>query len=161
MPGIPTFSGAYGKYASGVLGNVVTIQHNEILVTIILPTVTCGGNWKDSETSGPLAITKSCHDMNILLYLLEKATRKRWHLSVVKLFRPENYDPSNGSRCVDCPQQQTCPLLSREIYSSEKSGRYVRYIQRLSRSAKSGRQPLRNVSTNRKQRGGHHRQSFL
>jgi len=108
--------------ASGVLGNVVTIQHNENIGYYHFAHSYVRGNWKDSETSGPLAITKSCHDMDILLYLLgESHAEKVASFGGLSLFRPENYDPVEmAPRCVDCPQQQTCPYSAVKIYSSEK-----------------------------------------
>ena len=53
---------------SGRFGPVVSIQHNENIGYYHFAHSYVRGPWNNSETSGPLTLTKSCHDMDILLY---------------------------------------------------------------------------------------------
>ena len=62
---------------SGELGNVVTIAHNENIGYYHFAHSYVRGPWNNSSTSAPLIVTKSCHDMDILLYLLESRHAKR------------------------------------------------------------------------------------
>ncbi len=78
---------------------------------------------KCADTSGPLAITKSCHDMDILLYLLgaDSHAQRVASFGSLGVFRPERFDSKTmAPRCIDCPQQAVCPYSAVRIYSSKK-----------------------------------------
>ena len=59
------------------IGNVVTIQHNENIGFYHFAHSYVRGQWRKSDESSPLIVAKSCHDMDIMLYLLgNKRTKK-------------------------------------------------------------------------------------
>ena len=108
---------------SGKLGRVVTIQHNENIGYYHFAHSYVRGPWKCADTSGPLAITKSCHDMDILLYLLgaDSHAQRVASFGSLGVFRPERFDSKTmAPRCIDCPQQAVCPYSAVRIYSSKK-----------------------------------------
>lgn len=93
--------------ASGQFGPVVSIQHNENIGYYHFAHSYVRGPWNNEQTSGPLTLTKSCHDMDILLYLLGGAScQSIASVGGLSVFRREHYDPDTmAPMCVDCPQK--------------------------------------------------------
>ncbi len=103
-------------------GPVVSIQHNENIGYYHFAHSYVRGPWNNEQTSGPLALTKSCHDMDILLYLLGDAHCR--HISSygdLSIFNRKHYDPDTmAPMCVDCPQNESCAYSAPRVYSSGK-----------------------------------------
>ena len=109
--------------SSGRLGPVVSIQHNENIGYYHFANSYVRGPWNNKQTSGPLSLTKSCHDMDILLYLLGEEAHCDSLASFGRLsvFRKENFDPNTmAAMCVDCPQADTCAYSAPRLYSGGK-----------------------------------------
>ena len=107
---------------SGRLGPIVSIQHNENIGYYHFAHSYVRGPWNREETSGPLTLTKSCHDMDILLYLLNDAHCERISsYGRLSIFNREHYDPDTmAPMCVDCPQSEACAYSAPRLYSGRK-----------------------------------------
>ena len=107
---------------SGRFGPVVSIQHNENIGYYHFAHSYVRGPWNNSETSGPLTLTKSCHDMDILLFLLENThCRQISSYGALSIFNRDHYDPATmAPMCVDCPQNESCAFSAPKLYSSGK-----------------------------------------
>lgn len=107
---------------SGRFGPVVSIQHNENIGYYHFAHSYVRGPWNHSETSGPLTLTKSCHDMDILLYLLENThCQQISSYGALSIFNRDHYDPATmAPMCVDCPQNESCAFSAPKLYSSGK-----------------------------------------
>ena len=55
--------------AGGKIGRVITIQHNENIGNFHIAHSFVRGNWRRSELASPLIMQKSCHDMDLLVWL--------------------------------------------------------------------------------------------
>ena len=108
--------------ASGQFGLVVSIQHNENIGYYHFAHSYVRGPWNNEQTSGPLTLTKSCHDMDILLYLLGGAScQSIASVGGLSVFRREHYDPDTmAPMCVDCPQKDACAYSAPRLYGSGK-----------------------------------------
>lgn len=128
---------------SNRLGRVVSIQHNENIGYYHFAHSYVRGSWNSAEKSAPLIIAKSCHDMDILLYLLagDRCSRVASY-GGLKIFTHENFDRAVMSeRCTDCSLIDTCPYSAVRIYSGDKiksmvfdSSTHEEYLRRLSES---------------------------
>lgn len=107
---------------SGRFGPVVSIQHNENIGYYHFAHSYVRGPWNNSETSGPLTLTKSCHDMDILLYLLGNThCQQISSYGALSIFNRDHYDPATmAPMCVDCPQNESCAFSAPKLYSSGK-----------------------------------------
>lgn len=107
---------------SGRFGPVVSIQHNENIGYYHFAHSYVRGPWNNSETSGPLTLTKSCHDMDILLYLLGNMhCQQISSYGALSIFNRDHYDPATmAPMCVDCPQNESCAFSAPKLYSSGK-----------------------------------------
>ena len=62
------------------------------------------GNWRNSKTSSPMILAKSCHDMDILLWLAGRRLKRVSSFGSLTHFKPENAPAGAPERCTDgCP----------------------------------------------------------
>ncbi len=108
--------------SSNKLGRVISIQHNENIGYYHFAHSYVRGSWNNSDVSAPLVVAKSCHDMDILLYLLgNKHANKIASFGSLTLFNHNNFNPKTmAHRCIDCSIEKDCPYSAVRIYSSNK-----------------------------------------
>lgn len=104
------------------IGNVMSIQHNENIGYYHFAHSYVRGQWRKSEESSPLIVAKSCHDMDIMLYLLgDKKTKKISSFGNLSFFNKDNYDSEKmAPNCFDCSIEKQCPYSALKIYGTEK-----------------------------------------
>jgi len=77
------------------------------------------GNWRESTLTGPSILSKSCHDMDILTWLLSSKAVSVISKGGLKYFRKENAPENSAERCLDCPLKETCPYSAVTQYLSD------------------------------------------
>lgn len=101
------------------LGKVVSIQLNENVEHIHYSNSYVRGNWRNSNESGPMILTKSCHDLDILLWLADAKCEKISSFGSLVHFKKENAPKSAPEFCMDgCPEENSCPYYAPKIYLS-------------------------------------------
>ena len=107
---------------SGKLGKVINIAHNENIGYYHFAHSYVRGSWRNSKESSPVIVAKSCHDMDILLYLLNnRRPVKVSSFGKLSHFCSNNYDSNTmAERCVKCPQKDACVYSAVRIYGSRK-----------------------------------------
>jgi predicted dehydrogenase len=120
-----TFFSALRRVAhDGRLGTIVSVQHSENVAYWHMAHSYVRGNWSRSGTTGPMILTKCCHDLDILAWLMGGDPVEQIH-SVGSLlhFRPENAPPNAPERCLDgCPAAEECPYYAPRIYLTDNLG---------------------------------------
>ena len=71
----PFFSKLKKIIDSKELGKLISIQHNENIGYFHYAHSYTRGNWRNSDETSPLILAKSCHDMDILLWLTNKSCK--------------------------------------------------------------------------------------
>lgn len=113
----PFFTKVKSLLDSGVIGSVVNIQHTECVGYWHQAHSFTRGNWRNTQLSSPMILQKSCHDMDILSWLIGKKCVKVSSFGSLTHFRPENAPEGSALRCLDgCKVQQECPYDCRKIY---------------------------------------------
>lgn len=75
------------------------------------------GNWRTVRETSPMILQKSCHDMDILLWLMGKDCRRVQSFGSLGHFTPENAPAGAPQRCLDgCPHADTCPYYAPALY---------------------------------------------
>ena len=107
---------------SKILGNVINIQHNENVGYYHFAHSYVRGNWRNTKISAPLIVAKSCHDLDILLYLLkDKRSKRIASFGSLTFFNHLNYkEDIMAPRCSECKIEKTCPYSALQIYKSGK-----------------------------------------
>ncbi len=107
---------------SGVLGDLVSIQHFEPVEHIHMSHSFVRGNWRNEKESNPMLLSKSCHDLDILRWLIDKSCRRLSSFGSLKLFRKEMAPPGSTRRCTEgCRVEAVCPYSALKIYLKRKT----------------------------------------
>ena len=102
---------------SGRIGKVVNIQHVEAVGNIHQSHSFVRGNWGNTEESSMMLLQKSCHDMDILAWLIGKRCVKAQSFGSLCYFKPENAPEGSPERCLDgCPAAESCPYNAKKLY---------------------------------------------
>ncbi len=100
------------------IGRLVSVQHLEPIGWWHFAHSFVRGNWSDSHTSGPLLLTKSCHDIDWLLYLFGAAPTHVSSFGQLSHFRPDQQPADATSTCLTCPVEPACPYSAPRLYLS-------------------------------------------
>ncbi|SHK07978.1 Gfo/Idh/MocA family protein [Paramaledivibacter caminithermalis] len=112
----PFFSTIKKIIEDGTIGDVMSIQHNENIGYFHMAHSFVRGNWRNSIQSSPIILAKSCHDMDILLWLAGKRCTKISSFGNLSYFRPERAPEKAGDRCLYCQIEETCPYSAKRLY---------------------------------------------
>lgn len=111
---------------SGVLGDIISIQHFEPIEHIHMSHSYVRGNWHNSKKTTPIILAKSCHDLDILRWMIGKKCETISAFGGLKWFRSENAPEGSTSRCADgCKVESTCPYSALKIYHRDRQRTYV------------------------------------
>jgi predicted dehydrogenase len=102
--------------AQGRIGEIVSIDHVEPVGFDHYAHSYVRGNWRRSDTSAPMLLAKSCHDLDWLLHVVGRPARSVASYGALRLFRPENRPAEAADRCPDCPLRHTCAYSAETIY---------------------------------------------
>ena len=93
---------------SGELGKVIAIKHSENIGNFHMAHSFVRGNWRNDRISSPIILQKSCHDLDILLWLTGAHCRRVAAFGSLTFFRPENAPEGAADRCLDCIHAENC-----------------------------------------------------
>lgn len=93
---------------SGDLGRVVAIKHAENIGNFHMAHSFVRGNWRNDTLSSPIIMQKSCHDLDILLWLTGAHCTKVAAFGSLSYFTPQNAPTGSGERCLDCAVADHC-----------------------------------------------------
>jgi predicted dehydrogenase len=101
---------------SGILGDLVSIQHFEPVGYWHQAHGYVRGSWRREAESGPMLLSKSCHDIDWLHYLVGAPCSAVSSFGSLSHFRPENRPADAADRCVDCSYEPECPYSALKLY---------------------------------------------
>ncbi len=103
--------------SSGRIGDVVSVQHNENVGYLHYAHSFVRGHWRNSDLSSPMILAKSCHDMDLIRWLVDSECTRISSFGSLSHFRPENAPAGATERCTDgCPAEASCPYSSTRYY---------------------------------------------
>ena len=80
------------------------------------------GNWRSGAVS-PMILQKSCHDMDILLWLVGRRCERVASFGSLRHFDAAHAPKGAPARCLDgCPASGSCPYYAPRIYLTENVG---------------------------------------
>ncbi|MBO9605762.1 MAG: Gfo/Idh/MocA family oxidoreductase [Paenibacillaceae bacterium] len=101
----------------GAIGRLVSITHIENVEHRHQAHSFVRGNWRNSESSSPMILSKSCHDMDILLWLADADCTKVSSFGSLTHFKKENAPEGAPRYCLDgCPVKDECPYFAPRMY---------------------------------------------
>jgi len=112
---------------SGELGEIMNIQHIEAVGNVHQSHSFVRGNWRNSDESTPMILQKTCHDMDILAWLVGKKCKRVHSFGSLTHFKAENAPEGAPEYCVDdCPHEKDCPYSAIKLYRNDKENAWFR-----------------------------------
>ncbi|MCH6267259.1 Gfo/Idh/MocA family protein [Neobacillus citreus] len=109
--------------ANGDIGEVVSLQLNENVEVMHMSHSFVRGNWNNKEKSSPMILQKSCHDMDIISFVMGKECKRISSYGSLMHFKEENAPAGAPLRCLDgCPAEHECPFHAGRYYLGEGKG---------------------------------------
>jgi predicted dehydrogenase len=106
-----------------LIGDIMTIQWTENVGHEHYVSSFVRGNWRNSQESSSMILQKSCHDMDMLQWIIGAKCTKVSSFGKLTYFRPENAPEGSTERCTDgCAVEQDCPWSAIKNYYNTKSG---------------------------------------
>lgn len=119
-----------------VIGDVLSVVHTEPVGWWHFTHSYVRGNWRREDTTAPSLLTKSCHDVDVLLWLLCSPVRYEAggaravpHLpaTVASSGRLQYFKKSRkpvgagkATNCLSCQVEESCKYSAKRIYTGEK-----------------------------------------
>lgn len=108
------------QISDGKIGDVASLQLNENVEIMHMAHSFVRGNWNNKERSSPMILQKSCHDMDVIQYVLNKQCERVSSYGSLMHFREENAPDGAPDRCLDgCPAERQCPFHAGRYYLGE------------------------------------------
>lgn len=103
--------------SKGAIGEIVSVQHLEPIEHLHMAHAYVRGNWHNSKTSTPIIMAKSCHDLDIVRWIVDKPSKHIAAMGDLKWFRKENAPAGSTARCIDgCTVEKECPYSALKHY---------------------------------------------
>ena len=102
---------------SGVIGQLVSIQHIESVGYWHAAHSYVRGNWRRSDETSPMILAKCCHDMDILTWLIGSRCRTVSSFGSQAHFNAAHKPDGAPEYCMDgCAHRDTCPYYAPRFY---------------------------------------------
>lgn len=103
---------------SGAIGRVASIEHLEPVGWWHQAHSFVRGNWRREDESSSMLMSKSCHDIDWLSYLIGRPAVSVSSFGGLMHFTKENQPAGAAPRCLDCAVERTCAYSAKRIYLS-------------------------------------------
>lgn len=102
---------------SGAIGDITNLVLTENVANWHFAHSFVRGIFRREDQASPFILAKSCHDLDMILYLTEKNCVSVMSEGSLSHFTAENAPPGAPARCLDgCPHEQTCPYFAPRLY---------------------------------------------
>ena len=110
---------------SGDIGQLISIQHLEPIQYAHMAHSYVRGNWHNSKETTPIILAKSCHDLDIIRWLVGSPCKSISAYGSLTYFKRKNMPQGATERCLDCPHENECPYSALDIYLKKRKHIYA------------------------------------
>lgn len=115
------FQGIKKIIERGDLGQIMSIQHNENVGHIHMSHSYVRGHWRKTADSSPMILAKSCHDLDIIQWLVGKKCQKLSSFGSLSYFHKGNAPKAAPKNCLEgCELSSSCPYYAPKIYLNDE-----------------------------------------
>lgn len=103
---------------AALVGRVVSIAYTENIGLERMTHAFVRGLWRNRAASNTLLVSKCCHDVDYLVWLVGSPGEAVETQGCLALFRPGMAPAGSGGaeRCEDCPTERECPYSAVDLY---------------------------------------------
>ena len=114
----PFFKKVKSIIESGVIGDIVSVDQVEAIGSVHFSHSFVRGNWHSEKEATPLILAKTCHDLDIIQWLIGKPCKKVSSFGSLTHFTSANAPEGAPKTCIDgnCPHAADCPYNSERLY---------------------------------------------
>lgn len=125
----PFWSGIKKCIEDGELGTIGTIQLTENVGYQHMTHSYVRGNWRNSEETSPMILAKSCHDLDIISWLMNQPCISVSSYGSLLHFKEENAPEGSADRCIDgCSVEKECAFSAMKMYMQPPHHPWARYM---------------------------------
>ncbi len=125
-----------------VIGKIISIKMEENVSYWHFAHSFVRGNWGNVKKCGPVILTKTCHDMDIAVWLASAMPDTVMSMASQSMFIAKNKPEGAPDRCLDkCPYLGKCPFDAKKMYLGKRTEWPVNAIS-LSSSLKARREAI-------------------
>lgn len=106
----------------GAVGKVMTVSQTENVNYLHQAHSYVRGNWRNSRESSPMILAKSCHDLDIIKWLIGESCLAVTSFGSLSYYREENAPAGSSERCIDCGLRDECVYDAVKFYSNDIYG---------------------------------------
>jgi len=107
----------------GAIGELISIQHIEGVGETHMAHSYVRGNWHNSVETTPMILAKSCHDLDIIRWMVNKPCKQIAAMGGLKWFCEKNAPEGSTRRCTDgCKVERKCPYSAIKLYYDDPFG---------------------------------------
>lgn len=112
----PFFNAIKDVLDQNTIGDIMTIQHNENVSYWHQAHSYVRGNWRNTKIASPMILAKSCHDMDILAWLVGAKPKSVASFGSLTHFK-RSTEVEVPDYCMSgCQKQDTCPYFAPKVY---------------------------------------------
>lgn len=103
--------------ASGMIGDIVTLEIRENIGFWHFAHSYVRGNWRNTEQSSPMVLAKTCHDLDLIRWLMDSVPLRITSSGSLQYFTSAHAPEGAPVFCIDgCPAAQSCPFHAPRYY---------------------------------------------
>jgi len=123
----PFFGTLKALIARGDIGDALVIDHIEGVGNVHQSHSYVRGNWGNLSRSSPMILAKSCHDMDIIQWLMGSRCTKVHSFGSLSHFTAKNAPEGAPERCIDgCPHGESCYYNAVKLYLEDEDNKWFR-----------------------------------
>jgi predicted dehydrogenase len=117
----PFFRAVREVVSSGRLGQVVSVHHHENVDARHMAHSYVRGAYRRAGDANPMLLAKSCHDLDLLTWILDEPVTRLSSFGSLLHFRADAVGPEIPARCTDgCPIEARCPFSAIRAYAPDE-----------------------------------------
>jgi len=112
---------------SDTIGDVISINHEECVGNVHQSHSFVRGRWGNQNRSSSMLLQKSCHDIDILQWLINKKCKSIQSFGALTYFTEKNAPKDAPDYCIKgCPSGDKCPYNAVKLYFDDKKNDWFR-----------------------------------
>lgn len=116
------FAKAKELIASGAIGRLITFDHIEGVDPVHQSHSFVRGNWGNESKSAFMLLAKSCHDIDLIAWMVGRPCLRVSSFGALTHFCEQNAPNGAPLRCTDgCPSDKTCMYSVNRVYLTPES----------------------------------------